>query len=207
LSAQRRSLPLACLVLAVALVTAACSGGGKAATSSSTTTTAKDKTHTDTSGDASAAGGGGKGCATPQKASDMTATAKELQAANGAAPRVQAVIYPHPDYQAKLWSQWGQGVALPDGRFFSAVGDHCGINGNAYFYEYSPDSGRLRMLSDVDSAVGHNDGAWGYGKIHAQMGLGPDGKLYAATCCCASTPGLAPSPSSPCRRPSTASRP
>jgi hypothetical protein len=171
---------LFCIAFVIALVAAACNGGSKAATSTTSTTakaTAKTRPGDAASGDA----GGGKGCATPQKASDMSATAKDLQAAGGAGPHVQAVTYPHPDYQAKLWSQWGQGVALADGRFFSAVGDHCGVNGNAYFYEFSPDSGRLRMLSDVDSSVGHNDGAWGYGKIHAQMGLGPDGKLYAAT--------------------------
>ena len=30
--------------------------------------------------------------------------------------RVEAAVYPRPDYEGDL-SQWGQGVVLPDGRF------------------------------------------------------------------------------------------
>ena len=41
-----------------------------------------------------------------------------LQEAN---PRVTGVVYPRPDYDGNPWSQWGQGVVLPDGRVISAV--------------------------------------------------------------------------------------
>ena len=169
-----------CLVAVVGLlvfVAVGCSDATpKGASGSTTTTEGKSKGMSGEGG-----GSAGKGCPTPAKPGELTAEAKELAPAGDGRPRVRAVVYPHPDYTGKLWSQWGQGVVLPDGRFFSAIGDHCGINGNSYFYEFSPDSGRLRLLSDVDSAVGQRDGAWGYGKVHAQLGIGPDDNLYAAT--------------------------
>ena len=36
-------------------------------------------------------------------------------------------------------------------------------------------------MTDVLSGVDHNDGAWGYGKIHAQMALGPCDEVFFAT--------------------------
>jgi hypothetical protein len=96
-------------------------------------------------------------------------------------PSVRAAVYPRPDYEGDPWSQWGQGVVLPDGRFISALGDHHGPDGNSFIYEYDPDSERLTQISDVLSLTDHRDGEWGYGKIHAQMVLGPCGEVFAAT--------------------------
>lgn len=177
MSVPRSSRVLVVLATVLSLVAAGCSSDPKV-TSGSTTTAAGGAEGT-TAGNG--AGQAGKGCATPSKPDTMTAEAKELAPGGDGQPRVQAVVYPHPDYPGKLWTQWGQGVVLPDGRFFSAIGDECGVNGNSYFYEFSPDTGRLRLLSDVDSAVGQRDGAWGYGKVHAQLGIGPDNQIYAAT--------------------------
>jgi hypothetical protein len=103
-----------------------------------------------------------------------------LRTGEDGGPRVEAVVYPHPDYEAGLWSQWGQGLVLPDGRFLSAIGDHRGADGNAYLYEYSPD-GTLRMIGDVLSHTDHEPGTWGYGKVHGQMVPGPCGEVYFAT--------------------------
>ena len=99
----------------------------------------------------------------------------------GDGPAVRAAVYPRPDYEGNPWSQWGQGVVLPDGRFFSALGDHRGPDGNSYLYEYDPASDELTRISDVLSLTEHADGEWGYGKIHAQMVAGPCGDVYAAT--------------------------
>jgi hypothetical protein len=96
-------------------------------------------------------------------------------------PRVEALVYPHPDHPGNPWSQWGQGLVLEDGRFLSAVGDHLGADGNAYLYEYSPDSGELTQLTDILSLTEHDPGAWGYGKVHAQMVPGPCGEVYVGT--------------------------
>jgi hypothetical protein len=98
-----------------------------------------------------------------------------------AGPRVEAAVYPRPDYEGNPWSQWGQGLVLPDGRFISALGDHLGRDGNSYLYEYDPAAGRLARIGDVASLAGHQPGDWGYGKVHAQMVAGPCGEVYAAS--------------------------
>jgi hypothetical protein len=95
--------------------------------------------------------------------------------------RVEAGIYARPDYEGNPWSQWGQGIALDDGRFLSAIGDHAGQDGNSYMYEYDPDTGTLTMIGDVLSYVDHQPGSWGYGKIHGQAVEGSCGEVYFAT--------------------------
>ncbi len=99
----------------------------------------------------------------------------------GDGPEVHAAVYPRPDYEGNPWSQWGQGVALDDGRFISAIGDHIGVDGNSYLYELDPASRRLTQITDVLSVAGLEPGEGGYGKIHAQMVAGPCGEVYAAT--------------------------
>lgn len=99
----------------------------------------------------------------------------------GDGPAVRGAVYPRPDYEGELWSQWGQGVVLDDGRFISAIGDHAGTDGNSFLYEYDPEADRLAQISDVQSLTDHQAGETGYGKIHAQMVLGPCGEVYAAT--------------------------
>jgi hypothetical protein len=94
---------------------------------------------------------------------------------------VRAGLYPLPQGRGDPWSQWGQGVVLPSGRFVSAVGDHLGVDGNSWFYEYDPESDRLVRTADVSEALGQVAGDWGYGKVHAQMALDPCGEVVAAT--------------------------
>ncbi len=94
---------------------------------------------------------------------------------------VRMAVYPLPDYEGRLWSQWGQGVVLDDGRVISAVGDHGGTGGNSFFYELDPASGRLTRVGDVLSVAPLPDAEGGYGKVHAQMVTGPCGEVYAAT--------------------------
>ena len=83
--------------------------------------------------------------------------------------QVDLAVYPRPDYEGKPWSDWGQGIILPDGRYLSAMGDHLGQDGNSYLFVFDPESNRLTRFADAQSLVGHEAGSWGYGKIHAQM--------------------------------------
>ena len=92
--------------------------------------------------------------------------------------RVEGAVYPRPDYAGDPWTMWGQGVALPDGRFLSAIGDHIGPDGNSFIYEYDPNAGTLATLGDLISYVDHTPGSWGYGKVHGQMVNGPCGEVY-----------------------------
>jgi outer membrane protein assembly factor BamB len=104
-----------------------------------------------------------------------------LDDGEGDGPRVEAAIYPRPDYEGNPWSQWGQGVVLADGRVLSAIGDHHGPDGNSFLYELDPAAGRLTRVGDVASLAGHEPGDYGYGKVHAQMVTGPCGEVYAAS--------------------------
>lgn len=94
--------------------------------------------------------------------------------------QVQGVRYPRPDYEGDPWTQWGQGL-LHEGKFYSAIGDHIGVDGNSYLFEYDPSTGTLSTLGDVLSYVDHEPGSWGYGKVHGQLVPGPCGEIYFAT--------------------------
>lgn len=94
---------------------------------------------------------------------------------------VFAAEYPVPDDLGAPWSQWGQGVVLPDGRFVSGVGDHRGADGRSWFYEYDPASRTLAQTTEVGQALGHQQGDWGYGKLHAPMVLDACDRVVAAT--------------------------
>lgn len=82
---------------------------------------------------------------------------------------VDLIVYDRPGYDGAPWSHRGQGLVTSDGRFVSALGDHLGADGNSFVHVYDPASGRLTQVGDALSAIPHNAGDWGYGKIHSQM--------------------------------------
>ena len=96
-------------------------------------------------------------------------------------PYIGAAVYPRPDYEANPWSQWGQGIALADGRVIVAMGDHLGVDGNSYLLVYDPELGTITRFADVLSALPHNKGGFGYGKIHSQMVDPGDGGVWFTT--------------------------
>jgi hypothetical protein len=112
---------------------------------------------------------------------EQVAHASTVLEGNDAVAKVDAVIYPHPDYEGSPWSQWGQGLVLSDGRFLSAIGDHLGPDGNSYIYEYSPDERTLTLMTDVLGHTDYEEGTWGYGKIHGQMVMGACDEVYFST--------------------------
>lgn len=83
-------------------------------------------------------------------------------------------------YPGKPWSVWGDGF-VADGKYYSAVGDHLSPGGNAYVYEFDPESGKLRQLTDLRSVLNRPDGHYTPGKIHSSLGLGKDGWIYFST--------------------------
>ena len=113
--------------------------------------------------------------------SAATAEAIALQDQTGDQPGVDVVVYPRPDYDAKLWSQWGQGIVLDNGRMISAMGDEAGADGNSYIYEYDPQTRTMSRFTDVLSLVDRVPGEWGFGKIHAPMVKGACGDVYVST--------------------------
>lgn len=95
--------------------------------------------------------------------------------------QVDLATYPRPDYEGRPWSQWGQGIVLPDGRFLSAMGDHLGRDGNSFLFVYDPATRQITRFADAQSVLGHDRGDWGYGKIHAQMVSPSCDAVYIAT--------------------------
>jgi hypothetical protein len=96
-------------------------------------------------------------------------------------PAVYAAEYPLPGPTEGLWTQWGQGLALGDGRHLSAVGDHLGVDANSWFFVYDNADRSLTRFGDVLSTVPHEPGAFGYGKVHAPMVRDRCGTVWATT--------------------------
>jgi len=97
-----------------------------------------------------------------------------------APPTVDLLFYPCQTYQGNPWSNWGDGVAF-DGKYYSAIGDHKGPDGNAFVYEYDSKTKTLRLLVDLRQVLAMPPGHYTPGKIHSRIDLGDDGWLYFAT--------------------------
>ena len=132
-------------------------------------------------------GAAAKGCAktstatkTPVAPSGPSAETVVAQEGGKGTPRVELVRYPRPTGTGNPWSQWGQGLVLPDGRFLSAMGNHLGKDGNSYLFSYDPTTHTITRFADVRSEVG-DALDWGYGKVHGQIVSGPCGDAFFAT--------------------------
>jgi hypothetical protein len=95
------------------------------------------------------------------------------------APTVDFLYYPCQTYRAKIWSNWGDGLAV-NGKYYSSVGDHDAPKGNAFVYEYDPAKKALRLLCDVASVI-REMLMYLPGKIHGRLDMGKDGWLYFST--------------------------
>ncbi len=186
------------LVVGLALVATACTTGGSESAGALATAPGAVEGSAPATGGAPNAGeaplGAGDSTATPGSAASTcagrpsgqpvpweTQEVAEAQRLIDGPITVDAVVYPRPDYEGRPWSQWGQGIVLDDGRFLSAMGDHRGVDGNSYLFEYDPAAEKLTRIADAISLAGHEPGAWGYGKIHAQMVPGPCGEVLVTT--------------------------
>src|SRR5215213_8859947 len=80
-------------------------------------------------------------------------------------PGIALVRYPRPNSPGNVWSQWGQGLVLRNGRFVSAIGDELGADGNSFLFVYDPATQQITRTDDVLSHVDHKAGEWGFGKV------------------------------------------
>jgi hypothetical protein len=94
-------------------------------------------------------------------------------------PTVDFLYYPGQTYKGKIWSNWGDGLAI-NGKYYSSIGDHDAPQGNAYVYEYDPAKKSIRLLMNVADLLGRML-AYIPGKIHGRLDLGSDGWLYFST--------------------------
>ncbi|MGH8914711.1 MAG: hypothetical protein ACRDZM_09390 [Acidimicrobiia bacterium] len=179
---QSRVARIAAIVV-VPVLLAGCAGDGGAGADPATTTVTggtegtapppTDATTTLQPGDCPTAGEG------VAWRDDATVTLEQISADSGI--EVYAAEYPLPGPTDGLWSQWGQAIALGDGRQISAVGDHLGVDANSHFFVYDSETRALTRFADVLSTVPHEPGAFGYGKVHANMVQDGCGRVWAAT--------------------------
>lgn len=94
------------------------------------------------------------------------------------APTVDFLYYPCQTYAAKIWSNWGDGLAA-GGKYYSSIGDHNAPRGNAFVYEFDPAKKVLRLLMNVADLLGEL--LYLPGKIHGRLDIGKDGRLYFST--------------------------
>ena len=111
---------------------------------------------------------------------DLTSTAKTVEGPNGIT--VDFAVHPLPPTRGNPWSHWGEGVVASNGRYYTAIGDHQGVDGNSFLYEYDPSTKQLKVVGDILDAFGaHQSGSWGYGKVHGQISEDSCGQLYFNT--------------------------
>ncbi|MDP2984631.1 MAG: hypothetical protein Q8O92_15030 [Candidatus Latescibacter sp.] len=79
------------------------------------------------------------------------------------------------------WANWGHVIRSEDSRFFFSVGDHRGMGCQLNIYEYSSARNLLHSVVDVTKLLGWKDKTYTDGKIHGEMGIMPDGTLWATT--------------------------
>lgn len=97
-------------------------------------------------------------------------------------PTVEFARIPLPDTPADPWSIWGYGLLHSNGKFYIPLGDHLGVDANAYIYEYDPQTKVVRQVADILSSLAHHkQGDFGFGKIHGRLNEGADGKIYFPT--------------------------
>ena len=80
------------------------------------------------------------------------------------------------------WANWANVTRSEDNRFYFSIGDHKGMGCQLNLYEYCPArSDLLHRVLDVSKLLGWTDKTYTDGKIHGNMGIMPDGTLWAAT--------------------------
>lgn len=95
-------------------------------------------------------------------------------------PTVDFLYFPGQTYEGKPWSNWGDSLAA-NGKYYASIGDHLAPAGNAFVFEYDPETKKLRLLADVRKTLQMPDGHYTPGKIHGRLDLGDDGCLYFST--------------------------
>ena len=95
-------------------------------------------------------------------------------------PTIDFLYYPGQTYKGNPWSVWGDGLAVGE-RYYSAIGDHIGPQGNAFVHAYDAKTKELKQIADMRKLLDLPDGHYTPGKIHSRIDLGSDGWLYFST--------------------------
>ena len=80
-----------------------------------------------------------------------------------------------------LWSNWAGVAKAPNGRFYFAEGDHRATGSRIYLWEYDPIAQDYKRVLDFAKLCGWDERGVGDSKVHGDMGVMPDGKLWILT--------------------------
>ena len=104
------------------------------------------------------------------------------------APTVKLKILPNlePEYFSEKaymagWASWGYVTRGDDNHFYLAASDHRCNGAHINLYEYRPEHDAVERILDVSAALGWTDTMYTDGKLHGEIGLMPDGELWAGT--------------------------
>lgn len=102
------------------------------------------------------------------------------------APTIDFLYFGGQDHPGKPWSVWGDGLAVGESRYYTAIGDHLAPGGTAQLYEYDAETQRLRQLVDLrgwltESGELPEGMQYTPAKVHSRIDLGRDGWLYYST--------------------------
>ncbi|MCE5250243.1 hypothetical protein LLG96_08485 [bacterium] len=92
---------------------------------------------------------------------------------------MKPLYFPNNTYG--YWSDFGDVVQAPNGRFYFVVGDHRGRDGNCFAFEYDPVTRNYLLIIDFGRLCGWDIRGVGDGKMHGEMGAMPDGSLWILT--------------------------
>lgn len=95
-------------------------------------------------------------------------------------PTVDFAFFPGQTYEGKPWSNWGDSTAGA-GKYYTAIGDHLALAGNAFVFEYDAAAKSFRKLLDLKALLKLPEGHYAPAKIHSRVDLGRDGWLYCST--------------------------
>jgi hypothetical protein len=95
-------------------------------------------------------------------------------------PTIDFLYYPGQTYKGKIWSNWGDSLAV-NGKYYASIGDHDAPYGNAFVYEYDPATKTFRKLADLKKTLDLPEGHYVPGKIHGRLDMGKDGWIYFST--------------------------
>ena len=100
-----------------------------------------------------------------------------------AAPTLDIVVIDNLPDKGKqtLWSTWGDGCFHSNGKYYTSIGDHMGVDSTSYVYEYDPATKKLALIIDVFADLKLPAGAYGHGKIHSGIHEAADGALWFST--------------------------
>lgn len=79
------------------------------------------------------------------------------------------------------WANWANVLRSPDNRFYFPASDHLASGCHINLYEYRPEDEVIEKVLDVEKLLGWTDDMYTDGKIHGEMGILPDGTLWACT--------------------------